>query len=288
MKITFLILLFFIAAISFGQTIDQIRSDKDAITFITTNFSDLGNLRYSENRSNDFLENRKWDVADFDKNGKADLLITGTTDSVRNMAYVVLAGTSNQYTLKDVTPGGYFLIPVSVIKKIGNDNVIILLQSVSTKKWSDTLIYKFGVFLKYNSFVRDRKISLLHYRSTGCPGSCPVYKIIIDNLSRATLEATRLADFSSNPADSLQGTYYSKLSAEKFNELTELINYIDLSSLKSHYTISKTDQPTGIIEIVFTDSSHKRIDDYGKVGTPGLIVFHEYIDKLRFSESWKK
>ena len=99
---------------------------------------------------------------------------------LRNMAYVILASADNEYTLKDVTPGGYFLIPVSVIKNIGNETVIILQQSVSTKKWSDTLIHKFGVFLKYNSSVQARKFSLLHYRSTGCLGSCPVYKLIID------------------------------------------------------------------------------------------------------------
>jgi hypothetical protein len=149
-------------------------------------------------------------------------------------------------------------------------------------------VHKFGVFLKYNSSVTQRKISLLHYRSTGCLGSCPVYKIIIDDSLIATLEATRSNFPTSIPGDSLQGTYYSKLYSEKFNELNELINYIDLSSLKSHYSVSMTDQPTGIIEIVFADGSHKRIDDYGKVGTPELRVFHDYIDKLRLSNSWKK
>jgi len=159
-------------------------------------------------------EKKNWGVADFDKNGKADLLITGTIDGLRNLAYVIMASLNNEYTLKDVTPGGYFLIPVSVTRNIGNEPVIILQQSASTKKWSDTLIHKFGVFLKYNSSVKQKKISLLHYRTTGCLGSCPVYKIIIDASATATLEATRSSFPSSRSGDSLQGTYYSKLSLE--------------------------------------------------------------------------
>ena len=90
------------------------------------------------------------------------------------------------------------------------------------------------------------------------------------------------------PDDTLHGIYHSKLTREKFNELTELVNYIDPLSLNSHYSVSKSDVPTGIIEIVFTDGTFKRIDDYGKVGTPGLIVLHEYLDKLRLSQSWEK
>jgi len=287
-KFSFIIILFSATSFSFGQTIEQISSDSDAISFLRNKFPALDSFRYPESTGGNSPENKKWEVADFDKNGKSDLLITGTTDGLRNMAYVILAGADNEYTLKDVTPGGYFLIPVSVIKNIGNETVIILQQSVSTKKWSDTLVHKFGLFLKYNSSVTQRKIALLHYRSTGCLGSCPVYKIIIDDSLTATLEATRSNFPTSIPGDSLQGTYYSKLSSEKFNELTEIVNYMDLSSLKSHYTVSMTDQPTGIIEIVFADGSHKRIDDYGKVGTQELRVFHVYIGKIRFSESWKK
>lgn len=288
MKFGFLYILFSFTNFSFGQTIEQISSDSDAISFLRNKFPALDSFRYPESAESNSPENKKWGKADFDKNGKADLLITGTIDRLRNMAFVILASPNNEYTLKDVTPGGYFLIPVSVIKNIGNEPVIILQQSVGTKKWSDTLVHKFGLFLKYNSSVTQRKIALLHYRSTGCLGDCPVYKIIIDDSLTASLEATRSNFPASITGDSLQGTYYSKLSSEKFNELTEIVNYIDLSSLKSHYTVSITDQPTGIIEIVFADGSHKRIDDYGKVGTPELKVFHEYIDKMRFSASWKK
>ena len=260
MKFSYLIILFSLTNFSFAQTIEQIRSDSDAIAFLRTNFPALDSFRYAVSSGSDTSENRKWDVSDLDKNSKPDLLITGTMDGLRNMAYVILAEADNNYKLIDVTPGGYFLIPVSVIKKIGNDHVIILKQSVGTKVWSDTLTHKFGVFLKYNSSVQARKISLFHYRSTGCLGTCPVYKLIIDS-SNATLEAEA---YIVNSDDTLRGTYYSKLAPETFNKLTELVNYIDLSSLKTFYSVSMTDQPSGIIEIVFTDGSFKRIDDYGK------------------------
>ena len=287
MKLVSLIILFAISNISFGQTIEQIKSDQDAIAFIANLSSGMSNFRYPNNPNFDSLKHRKWDVADFNKDGKADLLITGTNDDIRNLAYVVLTTADSKYDVKDLTPGGYFLIPISVVQKVGDDNIIILRQSVSNKEWSDTMVYKFGSFLKYNASPKTKKISLLHYTSTGCLGSCPIYKLIIDS-STATLEATRLEDLLRPPNDSLQGTYYSKLDREKFNELNDLVNYIDLLSLKSLYTVSITDQSTGIIEVVFTDGSFKRIDDYGKVGTRNLEIFHEYLDKLRFTQSWKK
>ena len=251
MKFSYLIILLSLTNFSFAQTIEQIRSDSDAIAFIRTNFPALDSFRYAVSSGSDPSENRKWDVSDLDKNSKPDLLITGTVDRLRNMAFVILAEADNNYKLIDVTPGGYFLIPVSVIKEIGDEQVIILKQSVGTKVWSDTLTHMFGVFLKYNSSVQARKISLLHYRSTSCFGACPVYKLIIDS-SNATLEAEA---YIVNSDDTLRGTYYSKLAPEKFNELTELVNYIDLSSLKNFYSVSMTDQPSGIIEIVFTDGS---------------------------------
>ena len=181
MNLSYLIILLSFTNFSFGQTIEQIKSDNDAIAFLRNNFPAMDSFRYSVNSDSDSHENKKWGISDFDKNGKPDLLITGTIDGLRNLAYVVLEGADNQYKIKDVTPGGYFLIPVSVIKNIDNDNVIILQQTVSTKNWSDTIIHKFGVFLKYNSSVEARKISLLHYRSTACLRACPVYKIIIDD-----------------------------------------------------------------------------------------------------------
>ena len=286
MKLSYLIVLLLFADISLGQAIEQLKSDSDALDFLKNNFPALDSFQYVTNSTGKPSASKKWDVADFDRNGKADLLISGTLDGVRNIAYVVLAEGDNRYRLEDISPGGYYLVPVSIIKQIGNDNAILLLQTVSGREWLDTLTFKYGVFLRYHAFVPTKKISLLHYRST-CPNDCVVYKLIIDS-SNVTIEATGPGGMNMNPDDTLRGTYDSKLTREKFNELTELVNYIDIPSLNSNYSVSKTDVPTGIIEVVFTDGTFKRIDDYGKAGTPGLIILHKYLDNLRATELWKK
>jgi hypothetical protein len=286
MKLSYLIILSLFTKISFGQAIGQLKSDSDALAFLKNNFPALDSFQYGANSAVRSTETKKWDVADLDKNGKPDLLISGTLDGIRNVVYVVLAEGDSQYRLEDISPGGYYLVPVSIIKKIGADNAILLLQSVSGREWLDTLTFKYGVFLKYHAVVPTKKISLLHYRSS-CPNDCPVYKLIIDS-SNITMEAAGPGGMNMKPGDTLRGTYNSKLTREKFNELTELVNYIDVSSLNSNYSVSGNDVPTGIIEVVFTDGTFKRIDDYGKVGTPGLIVLHEYLEKLRLSQSWEK
>jgi len=287
MKLSYLIILLLYINISFGQEIGQLKSDGDALAFFKKNFPALDSFQYATNSGSKSSERKKWDVADFDRNGKADLLISGTEDGIRNMAYVVLAEGDNHYRLEDVSPGGFYLAPVAIIKKIGSDNAILLLQSVSGREWLDTLTFKYGVFLRYHPSGITKKISLLHYRSTGCPGDCPVYKLIIDS-SNVTLEGMGPGGMNMKRDDTLRGLYHSKLTREKFNELTELINYIDPLSLNSHYSVSGTDVPTGIIEIVFTDGTFKRIDDYGKVGTPGLVVLHKYLDNIRTTQLWKK
>ncbi len=286
MKLSYLIVFLLFGNISIGQAIEQLKSDSDVLAFLKTNFPALDSFQFAPTSSNKYSESKRWDVADLDRNGKVDMLISGTVDGVRNTAYVVLAEGDNRYRLEDVSPSGYYLVPVSIIKKIGNDNTILLLQSVSNREWLDTLTYKYGVFLKYRPPGITKKISLLHYRST-CPENCPVYKLIIDS-SNVTIEAMGPGGMNMKPDDTLRGTYHSKLTKEKFDELTELVNYINLSSLNSHYSVSKTDVPTGIIETVFTDGTFKRIDDYGKVGTPGLIVLYKYLDSLRTSQSWEK
>src|SRR5688572_30525194 len=121
MKFTCLTILISLTNIVFAQSIEQIKSDDDAIAFRRKWFPALDSFRYAVIASSDSSENRKWDVSDLDKNGKPDLLITGTVDRLRNMAYVILAEADNNHKLIDVTPGGYFLIPVSVIKEIGNE-----------------------------------------------------------------------------------------------------------------------------------------------------------------------
>ena len=287
MKLYYLFLLLFVTNISFSQAIEQLKSDGDALSFLKKNFPALDRFQYGTNSTGKSSESKKWDVTDFDRNGKADLLISGTADGVRNVAYVVLDVGDDHYRLEDVSPGGYYLVPVAVIKKIGSDNAILLVQSVSGREWLDTLTFKYGVFLRYHPPGITKKISLLHYRSTGCPGDCPVYKLIIDS-SNVTLEAMGPGGMNMKRDDTLRGIYYSKLTREKFNELTELVNYIDISSLNSNYSVSNTDVPTGIIEVVFTDGTFKRIDDYGKVGTPGLRVLHEYLNQIRLSETWKR
>jgi hypothetical protein len=236
MKLSYLIILLLSTNISFGQAIERLKSDDDALAFLKKNFPALDNFQYATNSASKSSESKKWDVADFDRNGKADLLISGTVDGIRNMAYVVLAEGDNHYRLEDVSPGGYYLVPVAVIKKIGSDNAILLLQSVSGREWLDTLTFKYGVVSEISPNRYNKKISLLHYRSTGCPGDCPVYKLIIDS-SNVTLEGMGPGGMNMKRDDTLRGIYHSKLTREKFNDLTELINYIDPMSLNSHYSV---------------------------------------------------
>lgn len=283
MKSSFIVLLLFINA-TYGQVIESIKSDSAVIGFIRKVFPELNELRISTSLNDE----RTWQLADLDNNAKPDLLFTGTDGSSRNRAFVVLSKNNDNYELYDITPMGYFLRPVAQVEKINDDLVIVLQFEVNTTRWADSLFFRNGAFLHYLAIPHLKDIALIQYRTTECLGPCPVYSITIDSLGNARLESSKPRDFYIwTYQDTLIGHYYQRVSNEKLIQLKELLNYIYLSPVPDKY-IWITDQPSGIIDMKFTDGSSRYISDYARGGSPALVLLHHYFDELRFSTRWKK
>ena len=115
-----------------------------------------------------------------------------------------------------------------------------------------------------------------------CFGRCPVYNLFIDSMGNGSLEAIRYNQ------NILEGTYHCTLNKSLFNTLTNALNYIDITRFKEFYNVGVTDQATSIIDLTFTDGTHKRIRDYGRNGEFSLRFLYRYFDSFRYSQNWQR
>ena len=194
-------------------------------------------------------------------------------------------------------------MPIVTIAKKDNEPIIILQQAVDydfNKKyshfikvpisyetyglsiqWLDTLVFRIGRFVNYNSNEANRRITQINYYSFPCFGTCPVFQFNVDALGNAELNSIK---YNAN----LEGKYSTELSPQSLKNLIWFINYLDIPKLDTSYSVGWTDDATAILEVQYEDKTTKRIKDYGKTGTYSLIGLYSFIDNLRFSENWKK
>lgn len=111
----------------------------------------------------------------------------------------------------------------------------------------DTLTFYIDILVKYNHTPKDEYIKSIKVISTICFGKCTEYTLeVFDNYS---------AQFNGIRNTPILGEQRLTMSKEEFKELSDLLNYIDIKSLKSNYTVSWSDDQTIYLDVVFKDGS---------------------------------
>lgn len=152
------------------------------------------------------------------------------------------------------------------------------------------LTFKYGGFIEYNEHPKKNKISKIEFSTSGCFGTCPVYKL---TLSRDSLSVFNARYYNFNEDRDItygkeEGVFLTMINKKGFDELEEIINYCDFENLNSDYSVMHTDDQTGHLKITFNDGKTKMISDYGMIGTYGLKLLYKKLAELRFSEKWRK
>jgi len=133
------------------------------------------------------------------------------------------------------------------------------------------------------------KITAVEYRSGACFGFCPIYKMKINADQTAIFEAERFNFSRDTDSQKSEGNFKGKIDAEKYSELMEKFAALKAKNLKNFYgNKNVTDLPTAYLTITYADGTIKKIEDYGKRGTPELQKLYEFFDGLRTSQSWTK
>ncbi|GAB2815868.1 DUF6438 domain-containing protein [Ferruginibacter profundus] len=301
MKALIILSFLFSPAVSFCQNIDDLKTELEAQNFIRANFKDnyidfyVGYI-FRSNRGKQYLKKtsgKTWYKTDINQDHLTDLIVTGSVDG-KNKALIVLGDTNKKYSVVNlVNRDRGWVRPYVLPTKINDEAVIIFKEidftdsdkesdTIEVRK-TDTLIYKFKHFINFTpkEKIINRKIASLKYFSESCLGRCPIYDLTIDSTGKARLEAFRYNE-------NIEGVFHCTIPSQTFNYMNTIINYINLPRYSDDYAIYVTDLPTGIIDLTFTDGTHKHIRDYGKEGEFGLVFLYAYFNSLRYSQHWKQ
>lgn len=131
--------------------------------------------------------------------------------------------------------------------------------------------------------------SKIEYEAGACFGFCPIYKMTINEDRTATFEAIRFNFSRDVQSEENEGTFKGKIDPEKYKELLSMLNSLHPQDLKDYYVNKNiSDLPTSYLTLSSEEGTVKKIQDYGKSGTPELIKLYHFFDDLKKSQNWTK
>lgn len=238
-------------------------------------------------RISDSLRVQPWSKADFDNNGLTDILIVGNWFG---HSVICILDKESKYEIKRIAKG---LINFCTFPIVDNDKIKYFFESESesgnrNEPWilkQITLVYKFGDFIEFNRKPANHKIEKIEYSTTFCYGTCPVFNITIDSNKTAMWVAEVYNKINNQE---VTGKFKSTITEEKYNNIVDLLNYIDFENLKDNYEVNWTDDQTSTLKVTYDNGKVKTIEDYGLSGTYGLNKLYRLLFELRENQNWIK
>jgi len=296
------LLLLFSSAGTFANKIDELKTPEEAKKFIAGAFKEFESFKLAdtdaifrnkaEKKVADSLKIKYWDKADFDSNGETDMLAYGSMGDAQLI--IILAMPGDKYVLKKIHRG---FIPNTtmypLVSAIGKQPVIKLYKTPSKESYIknkvetkpspmkvslDTLVYKFGSFMEYNSAPKKVKMDDLKFSTSKCFGACPVFSLSIN--------AAGDAEYSADEYNKVKGKFKGKIDKARLDTLTEILSYIRIEKLSAKYSVGWTDDQSVTLK-VNANGQAKQIEDYGMMGTYGLNRLYKFLFDLRDNQVWK-
>lgn len=280
MKTLNFILLFFLSINCFANDIDKIQTNEDVYKFLVKKVDRKfkNNSPLVDNpKLNDTAKygRNKFFKIDIDNNGLTDLIIY----SYRKL-FVVLDNGKSNYTVRYLDNGTFSLNNATLIS-IDTTLIprkIIIQQREKPESQIDTLIFKFNNFIEYNSNpTKDFSFEKITIKTNQCFGTCPIFEMTINKDRTATYKAIMYNDET--------GEFKSIIPISQFDELIELLNYLQLDKFQNNYEVNWTDDQTVSTEISYNGKS-KTISDYGEIGTFGLSRLYSKLFSWRKVIQW--
>lgn len=269
---------------TFHNKIDDITSSQGIealLKSIDPHFSTFhvnDSLRFLQSKCeevSDSLHCKAWFKTDFDNNNFTDLLVVGSWDN--HAVFCILDSGNNRFAISRLTRKIFQNCTFPLLKTIGTDNVI-LYYSLNDNLKVDTLIYRFGDFVEYNSSAQDYRIQKIEFAANGCLGECPQFKFIIDS--------NRNAEYKAINYNKKFGEFKGVINETNYIELIQLLNYIDFPSLENIYQVDWKDDQSGVLKITYDNGKVKMIYDDGLHGTFGLERVYKILFEFRENQEW--
>jgi hypothetical protein len=287
-------ILTFVSTSVLANDIDLLKTDRDVEKFIHAQFPALSDARlayknflypdFIKQRIADSLGVKLWQKADFDNNGKSDMLAYISTGGQNYLIAVVDEGVS--FSAHFISKWPFAEIYFPIVKKADKGTFLILYKTCAfchgtneNSVTADTLIYKFGNFIERTTTPPDYKIEKIEFSTGACEGTCPVYTITIQPSHKAYYNAISYNDTT--------GQFSGIIDTLHYNKLVRILNYLDFAKLRDNYTVLWKDAPQCTLLITYDGDKTKKIQDYGEVGTQGLSVIYNMLSDLRKNQVWK-
>lgn len=248
------------------------------------------NLKYNDQKCQklaDSLNVKPWTKADFDNNGFTDLLVIG---SGADHPLLCVLDKEGSYEIIPLRHNAFQKCEFPVVEnnkikyyfegdpKDGKENEPERLEQV-------TLVYNSGDFVEENANPTKKDIEKIEFSTSGCFGTCPIFDLTIHSDRSAEWFAKR---FNKIDNREVKGDFNSTITKNKFEEIINLLNYIDFVNLKDDYSVGWTDDQTATLKVTYNNGKIKTIKDYGLKGTRGLEKLYQLLYKIRENQEWVK
>lgn len=250
--------------------VNKVNKEWKGITFIESNPADTSAFGKG-----------KFFKIDLDNNGLTDLVINGT------YFFAVTDNGDGKYESHIIDRGAFLIDKYTLVNIIYKDTTPLLLikgyseytKRIDNKSITDTLIFKYGDFTEYNAFPDDLNIEEIHFSTTACYGTCPIFEL--------SIMADQTATYNAIEYNEETGEFKTTIDTSSYNNLIRTINYIKLTTLEDGYSANWTDDQTVTLQIKYNNGQVKTITDYGAIGTFGLEHLYEQLFELRGTQKWK-
>jgi hypothetical protein len=284
----------------FKNSIDKLETDKEVVSFAKSiNKKIFGKLQIKpiDTIAKDLHKCeiikawniQNWEKTDLNNDGKTDLLF---------IAYWPYQYT--QYAIIDIGNSNFELVLISselsyckLVKPIKIDNKTeLLLYDYKTaleriKKDGpmhciDTLTYKFGSIIERNTTTKQH--NNIEYINFNLRFN---FSLKIDKQGNANYNCPEKIFMNRLYENNYVGNSNKKIPIEKFDELDQILKYINIKDLQDTYEVDSSDHTTVILTIKFEDGSIKEIRDYGADGSYGLNAVYSKLIKIATETDWK-
>ena len=150
-------------------------------------------------------------------------------------------------------------------------------------------LFAFTFLLNCSSTKTVVNYDRIEYEAGACFGFCPIYKMTINSDRTAIFEAERFNFSQDRTSEEEEGTFKGTINEDEYKQLISMLNSLKSKDLKDYYgNKNVSDLPTSYLTLKFQDGTNKKIEDYGKHGTPDLEKVYQFFEDLKTNQTWTK
>ncbi|MBJ6109930.1 hypothetical protein JAO73_12985 [Hymenobacter sp. BT523] len=232
---------------------------------------------------------KSWLKADFDSNGRNDLLVYGHLKGGSKAAFCFMdQGVAG---IKNVLIDGEYGSPCYLLNAVQVRGRVAIQRAQQSSTWSaatqsvalqcqlDTLVFAQTRFIPYNAHPSRHDFQKLVFSTTRCYGRCPVFQVEIDR--------NRLARYEAIEFPSKTGVLKTTIDLKSHQELWVLLGYINFMQIPDNQHHLNIDLSTYTLAVTDAAGHTKTVQDSDLSRNPGLRQVFDLLLRLPDTQSWK-